>query len=537
MKHFSESYAQRESGLLMPFRAMPGDQDYQGTTGKDAIEFLEIMQKAGFTILHDLPNTPPDAYDCPYSSVSAFALDPQRIDLEQLATVGDLRTYELDDYQRRVAKGEVGYTMRAAKQELLGRAYLNFIDHGQPERQQAFAQWREQEAEWLEPYAAYEVLSRFPQNQNKRWQDWEAGKDYSPALVNALKTGRGQDFAAVCYMQWVAEQQNATYMQAAERLGIEVWSDVPFYVGPGEVWANREIFNLNPDGTQIDQGGAPPSATSAIGQLWGNATYKVDYENNLPATDPTIQWWVKRLSRASKLTSGKVRLDHFIGFAEPYIIAADAVDGTAGWRVEGMGSRLFDPLVNSFGQDMPFYPEDLGTMTDATPELRDKYNLLSTSLAVRGLTKQLLLGDYDVSNNNPDNYNASTVAFSGNHDSPTLIHAMNTVRANHPREFAGYINRLRHQFPEAKLHYDTPSAELAPLENIRVVESMGRYAFLAMWDVLGTEAVKQYNVPNTIDPNNWVWRMDSGDTRNFAHQAAALRSLNEASGRTLRPAA
>lgn len=529
-----EHFYPRESGLVVPFRALPGDHDHQGTLGADAVAFLEFMQKSGFNILHDLPNTPPDEFDCPYSSISAFALDAQRIDLMQLAATGDVSLTDISHYQHLISSGDAGPAIKSEKEALLKRAFVSFDTTGSPERHEEFNTWRENEAFWLDSYAAYEILKKLPENHGKRWQDWKIGKDYTPELIADVKAHSEQEFLAISYTQWVAEGQTMRYLQAAERLGVEVWGDVPFYVGSSEVWAHRDIFNLDADGNQLTQGGAAPSATSSTGQIWGNATYKIDPAHHPLETAKAVDWWSKRLIRAGKLSSGKVRLDHFIGFAEPYIIAAGAEDGLDGWREDGVGRLLFDTLKRNIGDTLPFYPEDLGTMTEKTPQLRDEYGFLSTTLAVRGLTKDLLLGKYRESINNPDNYHSKVVSFTGNHDSPTLIQAIDDVRTKEPAAFDQYIAHLNEQRPEQGMSRKTSSAEFAQVEMERVLRSVGRYAFVGIWDALQLGPEGRYNVPGTVSSDNWSWRMDSAHMQALKSQAESWHALNQNSGRVLR---
>ncbi len=526
-----ENHAARVSGLLVPFRAMPGDHDHQGTLGDVSAQFLNIMHNAGFSVLHDLPNTPPDGFNCPYSSVSAFALDPQRIDLEYLAIARDITVPDLNNYQKLVSLGNAGPSIRLQKELLLKRAFKNFDNAGSFARKESFANWRDQEAAWVEPYAAFEILKNLPQNKNRRWQDWETGKDFSPKLIAEVKAAHPSEFSAINYMQWVAEDQTMQYLKTSRQLGIDVWGDVPFYVGAGEVWANRNIFNVDAYGNQLNQGGAAPSPTSSTGQIWGNATYKIDPENHPIDTGKAIDWWVSRLKRAYKLNPGKVRLDHFIGFAEPYIIAADAPDGQDGWRENGVGEMLFDKLVEAFGDDLPFCPEDLGSMTERTPQLRDKYDLPTTALAVRALTKDLAVGNYEKSPNNPDNYRGQTVGFSGNHDSPTLIQALDTIRTAHPDEFGQYVDRLRQRFPGSRLNEESTSADISQLEMERVIGSVGQCSILAIWDVLGLGPDARYNEPGTVSKGNWAWRMDSRDLRKLKSVAPTWHDVNKSSGR------
>jgi len=488
------------------------------------------MQSAGFGVLHDLPFNPPDERNCPYSSVSTFAIDPQRIDLGMVAADGDISNEDLNAYKELVSSGDAGPAIKSEKEKLLGRAFVHFDNNGSQERKASFAAWRTQEAEWLGPYTAFEVAKNLPQNKGKRWQDWDTAKDCSPRLVNELNASHELDFSKVAYMQWIAERQTLDYQDIAHSLGIKIWGDVPFYVGDGDVWAKREIFNLDSDGNQLDQGGAAPSVTSSTGQTWGNATYRFD--------TATIDWWERRLLRAHTLTPDSVRLDHFIGFAEPYIIPIDAADGSSGRRGEGIGTLLLDRLVEKFGSNLPFYPEDLGTQTTATAELRDAYGLLASKLAVRALGKELLLNQYGGAANNPDNYTDKVVGFSGNHDTPTIVQAFAAIQRSRPEALDQYMQQVARRFPHRHLdQYRSDDellvTELAHVETERVLRSAAQYAFLSLGDLFRYGEAAQFNKPGTIDPKNWTWRMTDVELQKFKNEAEGWRNLNTSSGRSL----
>lgn len=544
LEHSPENFTRRESGLIVPLSTIVGD-DHRGTYGPEYVNFLEIMQSAGFKNLHDLPLNPPDEHNCPYSSVSTFAIDPQRIDLEGLVAAGDISMGDLDTYLKLVSSRDTGPAIKLGKEKLLGKAFEQFDDYGSPERKAEFAEWRANEAEWLGSYAAFEVAKKLPQNKDKRWQDWGATKDYSPQLVNELRASYGLEFSKIAYMQWIAEKQHLHYLDVAHTLGIHVWGDIPFYVGDGDVWASREIFNLDSDGNQLDQGGAAKSKTSETGQIWGNATYKFD-PNNSKASEATVDWWVKRLLRAHKLNPDSVRLDHFIGYAEPFIIPIDAVDGLSGRRVEGIGRMVLDKLVEKLGsRSLPYYPEDLGTQTKATGNLRDEYGLLGSTLAVRTFGKELTLkefAEYLGAPNNPDRYNEQTVAFSGNHDTPTLIQAIKDIRKSHPEALRRYIKHVAQKFPDKNLD-QYPSIdkltnkhieELASIEIERVIRSAAQYAFLPLGDLYHYGEKAQFNKPGIVDLKNWRWRMSDKEVRGFRRHAGYWRELNVSSTRSPR---
>lgn len=520
----------RKSGLLVPFRALPGEHDYEGTLGEESVNFLDQMQRAGFSIMHDLPNTPPDKHNSPYSSTSTHAIHIGRIDAIQLARAGDLEAKDLDNYQKLVSSGDAGPDIKLEKEALLKKAFENFDNHGSPERKEAFTEWCEEESAWLEPYATYKILSSYAENEGKKWQDWRTGKRFSPKLVEHISTKHPKELLETFYMQWVADEQTQNFLDEAEKRGIEVWGDLPFYVGEGEVWTHPEIFNLDSQGGQLSRGGAAPSPTSATGQIWGNATYK--YSPNQPGRNAKlIDWWTERLERASKTNRGKVRLDHFIGFAEPYIIDKKSETALNGWRAAGIGHELFSRLVEIHGEDLPFYPEDLGAMTEKTPELRDKFGLHKNTIAVRGITRDIKTREYSRSQHNPDNYDAQTVSMSSNHDSPPLVQAMDTTRQKHANEFDAFLGALGKHFPDRKIDSHTPSSELASLEIERVTRSLAGHAFIGIWDALQLGAEGRYNVPGKVLDTNWSWRMSPDDVRNFEGRIPKLRELNQSSRR------
>lgn len=516
----------------MPLRALPGDHDHQGTYGPESIEFLDYMQNAGFSVLQDLPLSVPDPFDSPYSSTSAFAIDPQRIDLYQLAEVGDLNRFDLDHYQKRVQSGDVGREIRSEKKALLRNAFLEFSNNASPERHAAFGNWYSNQANWLDYFAAYEIIKDHPNNTDWRWQYWKTGRDYSNVLVADVKTEYPQEFSVICYEQWIAEQQALRYLEEARARGIEVWGDVPFYTAGAEVWANRTIFNLCPEGHQLNQGGAEQSVTSATGQMWGFATYNHGGDDP-DQTARVVDWYSRRLARAVQLSGGKVRLDHFIGHAEPWIVRAGAVNGLDGYRDDGIGHALLAHETQLYGSDLPYYPEDLGTQTLKTAELRDAFGLAANTLGVRGLTKCLVNRDYLASIHNPDNYRPNSVSFTSNHDMLPLVGAFDKIRLEHPHAFDDYVEFANaKQFPHELFERSISSKKLAKYVMEHIAGSNSQYVFTAVWDLLEAGADWQYNIPNTVQPSNWSRRMSSDEMSALRSGISYWGDLHQSTGRS-----
>lgn len=532
----TEGYVRRRSGLLVPGRAIPGDEDYQGTYGESAREFLKTMQAAGFNILHDLPANPPDEkFNCPYSAESAFALDMQRIDLEQLVEIRDLTRDELNAYRKDVRSGDRGTDIRGVKGKLVHDAAHRFANEASPERKSEFQSWCNTESEWLDSYAAFEILKEVPGNAGKPWQQWEFGKDYSPERVADLKQGMEQQFTAVCYEQWIAEQQATQYRDKAKELGIELWGDVPFYVGPAEVWAHRELFNLDSEGNQLSQGGVPPGNSSEPWQVWGNATYKVSGDDP-ETTNKVVDWWVKRLERSLKISGGVIRLDYFIGLAGPYLLPMHSTEKAP--QGAGMGRMLMKRLVSFHGKKLPFYAEDLGCMTDEARHIRDGYgDGLDGSRVVTFELERLAREGFDESEHNPDNYPLRSVAFTSNHDTRTLAQVIEEARRKkmNGSDIWPYLHLVRHlqgKFPSEGINENMTSAELAQFKVARVIGSRALVSMVPVWDVLGAGKEGRYNIPNTTGPHNWTWRMSGEQMSYLKTRAEWLRGVNTASGRT-----
>ena len=71
------------------------------------------------------------------------------------------------------------------------------------------------------------------------------------------------------FSQWQAIKKYAN------KRGISIIGDMPIYVAndSADVWANKEIFKLNPELKASELAGCPPDCFSPDGQLWGNPVY------------------------------------------------------------------------------------------------------------------------------------------------------------------------------------------------------------------------------------------------------------------------
>ena len=81
---------ERTSGILLHVSSLPNKYGI-GTFGKEAYEFVDFLKKSGQRIWQILPLNPVAEGNSPYSTYSAFALNPYFIDLDLLTEDGLLQ--------------------------------------------------------------------------------------------------------------------------------------------------------------------------------------------------------------------------------------------------------------------------------------------------------------------------------------------------------------------------------------------------------------------------------------------------------------
>jgi len=281
--------------------------------------------------------------------------------------------------------------------------------------------------------------------------------------------------------------------------------DVPIYVAgdSADVWSNRELFQLDPNGEPIVVAGVPPDYFSATGQRWGNPLYRWDV---LRAT--RYRWWVSRI-RASLRFADIVRLDHFRGFAAYWEIPASEPTAVHGRWMPGPGKALFDAIRESLGE-LPLVAEDLGFITPEVYALRN-------AIGVPGM-KILQFAFAQVNSPHlPHSYEPLTVVYTGTHDNDTA------------RGWFGSAGEEEQQ--RARMYLGLAGIDDEPVgwAFIRAAyTSVAQTAIVPVQDILGLGSEARMNRPGASS-DNWAWRLRAGALTR--EHATRLRRLAEISGR------
>jgi 4-alpha-glucanotransferase len=273
---------------------------------------------------------------------------------------------------------------------------------------------------------------------------------------------------------------------------VRLIGDLPIYVAhdSADVWAHRDLFELDEEGRPTVVAGVPPDYFSLTGQRWGNPIYRWKRH-----AGESYAWWVARLRRALEWFDF-VRIDHFRGFAGYWEIPATEPTAVLGRWVEGPGLPLFERVRRELGA-LPFIAEDLGLITADVEELRDRLGIPGMRVA------QFAFGaDPEENPHWPSRYVANSVAFTGTTDNDTIVGWFADLTSDAERT-AEEIEAVERRAALEGLAED--GTEL-PWRFIRaLLESNAGAVIFPLQDVLGLGTESRMNHPGRPE-GNWRWR-------------------------------
>jgi 4-alpha-glucanotransferase len=461
--------AVRRAGVLLHVTSLPPEgASGPGTLGEQAHRFVDFLADAGCSVWQLLPLVPPhDECGSPYDALSAMA--------------GNTAL--------------VSRPMRAAA----GLASPAVLDAGQ---RAAFEAWCAEHAEWLEPYAEFMVLREL--QGGTPWPAWEPGlRDRDPRRVAEALAPHAERLLDRRFEQWVFAVQWARLREHAAARGVLLFGDLPIFVShdSADVWASRELFELDDRGRPVTVTGCPPDYFAADGQRWNNP----HYDWAAMAADG-YAWWRRRIARQRELFD-LVRIDHFRGFEAAWHVPADAATAREGRWVPGPGAEILAALVDTAGPGT-LVAEDLGVITPEVEALRDRFGLPGM---------KILQFAYDGSADNPylpRHHGERSVVYTGTHDNDTTV--------------GWWVGLDEPARAEVRASLADPD-EAMPWALVRLaLASTARLAVVPAQDLLGLGSEARMNTPGT-DDGNWAWQAPPGAFDGAL--AARLRALVTASGR------
>ena len=287
--------------------------DWAVSTGLKLIQLLPLNDT---TATH----TWLDSY--PYAAISAFALHPIFINLEQVAGTKNAGIVSLlSDIQAALnALTDVDYEQvmqvktaalvdlyTAMKDEWhTNEDYLSFYNHNK---------------HWLLPYAVFCYLR--DENKTIAFAQWKKHSTYNRAEIEKLAAPKSQAYPKIAvhlFIQYHLHLQLSEAVAYAHLNGVVMKGDIPIgvYRNSCDAWVNPSLFNMDA------QAGAPPDDFAIKGQNWGFPTYNWQHMQQ-----DGFSWWKQRFEQMSHYFDA-FRIDHILGFFRIWSIPMDAVQGILG---------------------------------------------------------------------------------------------------------------------------------------------------------------------------------------------------------------
>lgn len=485
----------RGAGLLLPISSLPSPYGI-GTLGDAAYKFVDFLVKAGQKYWQVLPVGPTSYGDSPYQSFSAFAGNPYFIDLDYLVKEGLITKAQIKKFPWGDNEEYIEYaTIYDSRFKVLRIAFEN-SDHADTKEYQDFVAENQY---WLNDYSLYMAV-KFHFD-SRGWQEWDNDIKYrEPDAMNRYQNELAEDIEFWKFCQFKFFEQWNELRAYANESGIEMIGDIPIYVAmdSADVWAHKELFELDEKGDPINVAGCPPDAFSADGQLWGNPLYRWDVMENTG-----FAWWKERMSSNSKLYDC-IRIDHFIGVVNYYSIPAHQNTAIGGVWKPGPGKKLTDAIDSAIGE-AKIIAEDLGVVSQPVRDL-----LAETGYPGMNIIEFAFDGKPD-STHLPHNYKPNSLVYGGTHDNETVAGFFKAKKASELKYAFKYLGVSNKN--------DVPKAVIRA-----AYASVSAVAIFQVQDILGLGNEARMNTPSTVG-NNWKWRMLKGSLTSA--DAKELKALAE----------
>lgn len=495
--------SERVAGVLLHPTSLPGINGV-GELGDEVVAFLDWAASAGMRIWQVLPLNPPGYGASPYGCLSSFAGNPLLISPQRLLQDDLLDPDDVADVPRFSDEQVEFDRVTEYKSNLLHVSWRRFNERASAELRtalDAFIHAPEQDA-WLDDYTLYMALKE--RAGGAPWCEWEeelVRRD--PRALQRVRVEHADAIRFWEYVQFLFFRQWAMVREAAHGRGIRIMGDVPIYVAGDsvDVWAHRELFQLDEHGHPTHVAGVPPDYFSDTGQRWGNPLYRWD---QMRLTN--FRWFVARV-KANLRFADVVRLDHFRGFAAYWEVPADEPTAVHGRWMPGPGAALFEAIRNELG-GLPLVAEDLGFITDDVHELRRSIGLPGMRILQFGFGE-------DDSAHLPHRFEPKTVVYTGTHDNDTA---------------RGWFEECTDVERDTTMTYlGSASADEIAWDLIRAAyTSVAETAIVPVQDILGLGSEARMNTPGE-EKHNWTWRVGAGALTR--EHASKLRRLAQATGR------
>jgi 4-alpha-glucanotransferase len=504
----------KHTGTLFPLFSMRHKKDWGIGDTRSMTLWFDAMKAMGLNLLQVLPiNEMPPGVSCPYTALSAFALDPIYIAVDELPELKEAaevreeinsRRFQAGLKQLRISKSVMYNEVRHLKFTALWKIYTSFHQRHILKDSPLAAEFRafcQANVNWLEDYAAFRRLK--DTHSWTSWTHWEAPlKNRDARALSEFHAREEHQVMFFKYLQWAIHRQWTAARARAAELDIKLLGDLPFMVNQesSDVWSRQAEFDID---REI---GAPPDAFSETGQRWGLPAYNwnVIEENK-------FDWWRSKVKKAAEFYD-LFRIDHMVGFFRTWVIPRDValkadfdIQDEQGQRERG---RRFLEAVAGASPMLPV-AEDLGLIPPYVGQVLAELNIPGYKVMRWEKAKD---GNYT----DPQTYLPVSLATSSTHDNEPLADWWETVDPVEKKLFWTLVSGETTKPPAFSKAREKALASL--------LGAGSRIVILPIQDIFGTR--DRVNTPGTLGDHNWTYRFPTPAEDFLKKHAAAAEAFS-----------
>lgn len=309
--------ASKRAGVSFPLSALLTKESFECGDFHTLELMAEWGRHTGVSIIQILPLNDLGNGRSPYSSISAFAIDPLYISLHKLGInirSRKERIVTLDLNMGRIRELKI-QNLRLYYNKIFNETLKDIIKNFMNQHL------------WVTPYAAFKVL--YNKNNGAHWKEWNFGSKYSIEIQKEIIKENESEFYFLVWIQYIAYQQLRDVKKTFEKEGVYLKGDMPILTSSNsaDVWSRTELFDLSLNS------GAPPDNFSEEGQNWHFPVIEWD---RMKAEN--YSWWKERLDYLEHFYH-LYRIDHVLGMYRIWAIPVGAKSAKLGYYHPQIGVR------------------------------------------------------------------------------------------------------------------------------------------------------------------------------------------------------
>ncbi len=318
---------ERVAGVLIPLAALRSDHSVGCGEFADLPGLAEWCKAAGLKLIQLLPVNDTGNESSPYSALSAYALHPLYLridDLPELESISAETRHSLEVSLKKMRSDFEDAARFDYTGVLLGK--INLLRVVYEESRETILKDRRLSSfigknPWVRPYSVFRALK--DRNKQRAWSQWDEHRDVDAETVERLwkSSALKENARFYAWLQMRLAEQFLAASEAVAAAGVALKGDIPILMNEDSVdaWYNRGVFRPEL------RAGAPPDMFSELGQNWGFPIYAWE---NLEQDD--YEWWRERLRQAAQYYHA-YRIDHVLGFFRIWAIPAQNFSGIVGY--------------------------------------------------------------------------------------------------------------------------------------------------------------------------------------------------------------